>query len=86
MNKRMLWGPLAALGALYAISIGFRMADDMRRYNRILAMSDEEPISQKMPGIAMQIVSEERETFREWLRLLLTFPSDLLRYFRMESM
>ena len=86
MKKRILWGPLAAIVALYAISMGMRMADDMRRYNRIRAMSDDGTVAQEMPGLVMQTMNEERATITEWLRFLVTFPGDLVRYFRMESM
>jgi hypothetical protein len=86
MKKRTLWGPLAAIAALYAIGIGLRMADDMRRYNRILEMSDEGPVANQFPSLMMQVLSEERATVKEWLALVMTFPGDLARYFRMESM
>lgn len=86
MKKRALWGPLAAIAALYAIKIGLKLADDLRRYNQILAISDEEPLSAKMPALAMQVINEERATVKEWLTFLVSFPGDLARYFRMESM
>jgi len=86
MKKRTLWGPVAAIAALYAIKIGLKLADDAQRYNRILAISGEDPLSAKMPRLAMQILSEERATAKEWAAFLLSFPGDLVRYFRMESM
>ena len=86
MRKRTLWGPVAAIAALYAIKIGLRVADDLQRYNRILAMSDEDPLSSKLPNLAMQVLSEERATVKEWMAFFVSFPNDLLRYFRMESM
>ena len=86
MKKRTLWGPLAAIAALYAVAIGLRMADDMQCYNRILEMSDEGTVASKLPELIMNVLSEERATVKEWLALLTTFPADLARYFRMESM
>ncbi len=86
MKKRMLWGPLAAIAALYAIGVALRAADDMRRYNRILAMSDEGTVAQELPGLMIETVKEERAAVTEWMRFLVTFPGDLLRYFRMESL
>lgn len=86
MKKRVLWGPLLAIAALYAVRIGFRVADDLRRYNRMLALSNEEPLSSKMPGLAMQVVREEQPMAGEWLSFLTSVPSDLARYLRMESL
>jgi hypothetical protein len=86
MKKRTLWGPIVAIAALYAIKIGLRLADDAQRYNRILALSDEGPLTSKLPGLAMQVISEERATVKEWLTFLMSFPGDIVRYFRMESM
>ena len=86
MKKRILWGPLAALGTLYALRMGMQMAQDMRRYNRMLAMSDEPPLSQKMPDLLRDVVRDERATVKEWFGLLLSFPGELMRYVRMESM
>ncbi len=86
MKKRTLWGPVALIAALYAIKIGLRMTDDLRRYNRMLAISGEEPLSSKMPKLAMQVMSEERATAKEWLAFIMSAPGDLVRYFRMESM
>lgn len=86
MRKRALWGPLAALAALYALRMAFRMSQDIGRYNRMLAMSDEGPLSQKMPGLVNDVVREERGMVKEWLNLFTSFPGELARYFRMESM
>ena len=86
MRKRALWGPVAAIAALYAIKIGMRVADDLQRYNRILAMSDEGPLSAKLPDLVREVLREERATVKEWMRFFVSVPNDLSRYFRMESM
>ncbi len=86
MRKRMLWGPVAALAAIYALRMAIRMSQDMSRYNRMLAMSDEEPLSRKVPSILGQVVREQRATVNDWLDLLVSFPGELIRYVRMGSM
>ena len=86
MKKRTFWGPLAALAALYALRMGIQIAQDLGRYNRMLAMSDEEPLMQKMPGLLGDVMREERATVKEWLELMVSVPGELMRYVKMESM
>jgi hypothetical protein len=86
MNKRTFWGAVAALAALYAARMALKMAEDLRRYNRILSMSNEGTVQEEMPELMMQVMKGERQTVNEWVDFMKSAPKDLARYMRIEAM
>jgi len=86
MRKRNLWGAVAALAALYAIRLTMKMAEDVRRYNHILSMSNEGTVQEEFPELLRQVVKRERQTVVEWMNFLKSAPKDLARYMKIESM
>ena len=86
MNKKTLWRTMLALGALYALRMGVKMAGEVNRYNKILAMSNEGTVSDEIPELTLQILKSERQTVREWMNFMMSAPKDLMRYIKIESM
>jgi hypothetical protein len=86
VNKKNIWGAIAALGALYLLRMGFKMASELKRYNAILAMSNEGTVSEEMPEVMLQVMKQERQTLREWGNFMQSAPKDLMRYLKIESM
>jgi hypothetical protein len=86
MNKRRVWGALAALAALYAARMALKMAEDMRRYNHILSLSNEGTVQQELPELIVQVMKHEKQTVKEWMNLMKSAPKDIARYMKIESM
>jgi hypothetical protein len=86
MNKRRFWGAVAALAALYAVRMALKMAEDVRRYNHILSMSNEGTVQEEMPELLMQVMKREKQTGKEWVNLMKSAPKDFARYMKIESM
>jgi hypothetical protein len=86
MNKRRFWGAVAALAALYAVRMTLKMAEDLRRYNHILSLSNEGTVQQEMPELAMQVMKREKQTVKEWMNFMKSAPKDFARYMKIESM
>lgn len=86
MKKRTIWGALAALAALYAAKMAIKIAGDVKRYNHILSMSNEGTVFEETPELLMQVMKQERQTVKEWMNFMKSFPSDLARYMKIESM
>lgn len=86
MNKRNIWGALAALAALYAVRMTLKMAQEVRRYNHILSMSNEGTVQQEFPELMLQVMKQERQTGKEWMNFMKSAPKDLARYMKIESM
>lgn len=86
MRKRNLWGAVAALAALYAARMAFKMAADLRRYNHILSLSNEGTVRDELPELMIQVMKSERQTVKEWMNFMTSFPKDLARYMKIESM
>jgi len=86
MNKRNLWGAVAALAALYAVKIAMKMAHDLRRYNHILSLSNEGTVFEETPELLLQVKKQQRQTFKEWKNLIKSVPKDVARYMKIESM
>lgn len=87
MRKRTLAGTLVAAGiAIWATRFMLKMAEEVRRYDHIRSLSNEGPISEETPDIAMQVVREQQQTLKEWVQFLTRFPKDLARYVKIESM
>ena len=86
MKKRTVLGPLAAIAALYLIRFGFKMAGEWRRYDKILAMSNEGTVAQEIPEFMVQIVTQQKQTLKEWKSFLRSAPKDLVRYLKIETM
>jgi thymidylate synthase ThyX len=85
-KKRKFWGAIAALAALYAVRMALKMAEDLRRYNHILSLSNEGTVQQEMPELAMQVMKHEKQTVKEWMNFMKSAPKDLARYLKIESM
>ena len=86
MRKRNLWGAVAALAALYAIRMTIKMAEDLRRYNHILSMSNEGTVQEEFPELMRQVLTRERQTLKEWMNFMKSAPKDIARYMKIESM
>ena len=86
MRKRMVWGPIAAIAALYLTRLGFKLAGEWRRYDKILAMSNEGTVAQEFPELMVQIVTQQKQTLKEWKNFLRSAPKDLARYLKIETM
>jgi hypothetical protein len=86
MNKRRIWGAVAALAALYAIRMSIKMLEDLRRYNHILSLSNEGTVQEEFPELMVQVMKQERQTVREWMKFMTSWPKDLARYMKIESM
>lgn len=86
MNKRNLWGALAALAALYAIRMSLKLAEDYRRYNHILSLSNEGTVQDELPELLVQLYKREKQTLKEWANFAMSFPKDAARYLKIESM
>ncbi|HZZ65613.1 MAG TPA: hypothetical protein VFE17_08955 [Candidatus Baltobacteraceae bacterium] len=86
MRKRMVWGPVAAIAALYLMRFGFKLAGEWRRYDKMLAMSNEGTVAQEFPELMVQIVTQQKQTLKEWKSFLRTAPKDLMRYLKIETM
>lgn len=86
MNKRNIWGALAALAALYAARMALKMAQDVRRYNHILSLSNEGTVQEEFPELMIQVMKREKQTLKEWMTFMKSAPKDLARYMKIESM
>ncbi len=86
MKKRKVLGAIAALAALYAVRMTLKLAGEFRRYNRILSMSNEGTVQQEFPELMLQVMTQERQTAKEWKTFLKSAPKDLARYMKIESM
>ena len=85
-SKSLLKGAIALAIAAYAARLAVLIAADWQRMDRIRAMSDEGPLSQELPRLTSQTISEERETVKDFLQLAWNAPYELARYLRAESM
>ena len=87
MRKRTVAGTLVAAGfALWATRFLLTTAAELRRYDHIRSLSNEGPIGEETPEIAMQIMREQQQTLKEWVQFLMRFPKDAARYMKIESM
>jgi hypothetical protein len=86
MRKRTLWAPLAAIAVLASARMALKMAHDYRRYNHILSLSNEGTVQEEFPELMVQVMKREKQTLKEWLTLMKSFPKDLARYMKIESM
>jgi hypothetical protein len=86
MNKRRIWGAVAALAALYAIRMSIKMLEDLRRYNHILSLSNEGTVQEEFPELMVQIKAHEKQTLKEWKNLIKSVPKDAMREFKMMTM
>lgn len=86
MNKKNVWGAIAALAALYVARMAYKMTMEARRYNDILAMSNEGTLQDELPGLMVQIMAGQKQTVKEWMSFMKTAPSDLVRYMKIEAM
>jgi hypothetical protein len=86
MNKRPIWGAVAALAALYIARVTLKTLDDLRRYNHMLAMSNEGTFQQELPELLPMAVKQQRQSLNEWMEFIRSAPRELLRYLKIESM
>jgi hypothetical protein len=86
MKKRTIWGAIAALGVLYAARMGMQMMHDLKRYNHILSLSNEGTVQDEMPELLLQVAKREKQTGKEWMTFFKSFPKDVARYLKIESM
>jgi hypothetical protein len=86
MRKRNVLTALAVLAALYAARMALKMAEDVRRYNHILSLSNEGTVQQEFPELMVQVMKSERQTVKEWMNFLMSAPKDLARYLKIESL
>lgn len=86
MRKRTVWGPLAAIAALYLVRLGFKLAGEWRRYDKILAMSNEGTVAQEFPELMVQMLTQQKQTLEEWKNFMRSAPKDLIRYLKIETM
>ncbi len=83
---RLLTGLAVAGGALVSLRFAFSVAADVRRYDRMRAMSGDGPLAAEMPEMVGRIVESERKSLPGLLPTILGLPSDALRYARMKLM
>jgi hypothetical protein len=86
MKKKHIWGALAALAALYAAKMTLKMAQDVKRYNHILSLSNEGTVQDEFPELMLQVLKQQKQTIKEWKNFMKSAPKDLMRYMKIESM
>jgi hypothetical protein len=86
MKKKHIWAALAALAALYATKMTLKMAQDVKRYNHILSLSNEGTAQEEFPELMLQVLKQQKQTIKEWKNFMKSAPKDLLRYMKIESM
>lgn len=87
MRKRTVAGTIVTGAiAIWATRFMLKMAQEVRRYDHIRSLSNEGPIAEETPEIAMQIMREQQQTVKEWVQFLMRFPKDAARYMKIESM
>jgi hypothetical protein len=87
MKKRNIAGMLAAAGLmLWAARFSMTMAKELRRYDHLRSLSNEGPVMEETPEMALQVLRSQRLTAREWMQFFQRFPKDVARYMKIESM
>ena len=86
MKKKTVWRALLALAALSMLRMTLKMAQEVRRYERILAMSDEGTLSQEVPEVLITMLRQQRQTIKEWKNFMRSAPKDAMRYLKIETM
>lgn len=86
MKKRNVLRLAAVIAALYAAKTAIRYSQEVRRYNHILSLSNEGTVSEELPELMLQVLRREKQTLKEWMRFMTSFPKDLARYLKIESM
>jgi hypothetical protein len=86
MNKRAFWGGVAVLVGLYVLRMSLKMAEDMRRYNHILSLSNEGRVQDETPELLLQVMKQQKQTLKEWKNFMQSAPKDIMRYIKIETM
>ena len=86
MRKRAIARTLAIAAALYAAKFVLTMAAELRRYDHLRSLSNEGPVMQETPEIAMQVMRGQRLTVKEWMMFFKSLPKDVARYAKIEFM
>lgn len=76
---------LAAAGGL-AVRVTLSAASDLRRYDRLRAISNEPPLWDELPKMIREVTDKERYAPLNLWETLAGLPSDLARYARIKSM
>jgi len=76
---------LAAAGGL-AFRVTLSAASDLRRYDRLRAVSNEPPLWGELPKMIREVTDKERHAPLNLWETLAGLPSDLARYARIKSM
>lgn len=85
MRKKALWG-VAILAGLYALRFSLKTSEELRRYNHILSLSNEGPVSQEIPDLMAEVLKQQRQTLAEWMNFVQSAPRDLMRYLKIGTM
>lgn len=86
MKKRYIFGILALAATAYVVRLTVRMLQDVERYNRILAMSDEGTVGQEAPELLLQAARQQAQTIKEFRNFARSAPKDAVRYVKIGSM
>lgn len=80
MKKRHWAGTLAVAAVTYYLAkMGFKMARDLERYDRLRAMSNEGPVLEETPDMLMQVMVQERHMLKNWAEFFKAIPKDVAR-------
>jgi hypothetical protein len=87
MKKRTVAGTIVTAAiAIWATRFMLKIAEELRRYDHIRSLSNEGPVMEETPDIALQVMREQQQTVKEWMQFLMRFPKDAARYIKIESM
>jgi hypothetical protein len=73
-------------GVIASLRVARSTADDIRRYDRLRAMSGDGRLVFQLPAIASGMLAAERKVLPNVAALILSLPSDAVRYARLKAM